>query len=261
MNFPSPVIHKAVLFLAFLHLAAYTSAQETDSTKHSIHFNGSVSVTNNGFSFIPSFSLGDPAAIVDLSVGGKRFSFEPQFRYALEGRPWSFIFIWRYKLVKTDQFQFTLGTHLPALNFSTVTVEKNGVMEEVIESRRFFPVIEVLPNYSIAENINVSLYYLYGRGAKEVATKNTHFLSLRAYFSDIGLTKQLYLKFFPQFFYLRGDDDDGFYVASGLTLAKRGFPLSISTLMNKPIQTDIAGTDFEWNVSLVYSFGGNYSKL
>lgn len=254
MNFKSPVINKAILFLILLHFAFYSFSQEADSTQQrTIHFKGSASVTNNGFSFIPSFSLGDPAAIVDLSVGGKRFSFEPQFRYALEGRPWSFIFIWRYKLIKTDQFQLTLGTHLPALSFSTATVEKDGVPEEVIQTLRFFPVFEVSPNYSIAEHINVSLFYLYGRGAKEIATKNTHFLSLRAYFSDIRLTKQLYLKFYPQFFYLGGDDKDGFYVASSLTLAKRGFPLSISTLVNKPIQTDIAGKDPDWNVSLVYS--------
>jgi hypothetical protein len=256
------VILKALLFIAFGHLAGYAYTQSSESTAHFLNVKGSVSVTNNGFSFIPSFSLGDPATIVNLSVsGGKRFSFEPQFRYALEGRPWSFIFIWRYKVIKTDRFQFTLGTHLPSLNFNTETVEREGATEDFIQTRRFFPVFEAFPNYSITNDISVSLYYLYGRGAKEVAIKNTHFLSLRANFSDIKLTKQFYLKFNPQFFYLRGDDNDGFYVASGLTLAMRDFPLSISTVMNKPIQTDIAGgKDFDWNISLVYSFGGNFVK-
>jgi len=38
------------------------------------------------------FTLGKPAAIFDLSVGNERLAFEPQFRFSLEGKPWSFIF-------------------------------------------------------------------------------------------------------------------------------------------------------------------------
>ncbi|MCU0339256.1 MAG: hypothetical protein MUE30_05180, partial [Spirosomaceae bacterium] len=76
-------------------------SQTTDSTAQIINFKSTTSITNNGFSFIPAFSLGRPAAIFNLNInGGKRFSFEPEFRFALEdGRPWSFIFIWRYKLI------------------------------------------------------------------------------------------------------------------------------------------------------------------
>jgi hypothetical protein len=34
------------------------------------HFTGNVSVTNNGFSLIPTFSLGKPALISTFSMGG-----------------------------------------------------------------------------------------------------------------------------------------------------------------------------------------------
>jgi hypothetical protein len=58
------------------------------------HFNGNISITNNGFSSIPTFSLGKPATIADLSIGGKKISFDPQFRFDLNGlKPWSFILI------------------------------------------------------------------------------------------------------------------------------------------------------------------------
>ena len=54
------------------------------------------------------FSLGNLATTINLSVGGKRLSFDPQFRFDLDGmRPWSFLFIWHYKLIKKenlDQF-------------------------------------------------------------------------------------------------------------------------------------------------------------
>lgn len=54
------------------------------------------------------------------------------------------------------------------------------------------------------------------------------------------------------------DKQDGFYVAATLALARRNFPLSISTMMNKAIDPDIPATDFDWNISLNYTFGGKY---
>lgn len=66
----------------------------------------------------------------------------------------------------------------------------------------------------------------------------------------------------PQFYYLKQDERDGFYVTSKLTLAKRNFPLSISAIINKTIQTDItAGKNFVWNESLIYSFNKKYVKI
>ena len=58
----------------------------------------------------------------------------------------------------------------------------------------------------------------------------------------------------PQLYYLRADNRDGVYFNAGLTLARSNFPLSISALVNKTIQTSIlAGEDFLWNVSASYS--------
>lgn len=254
------LLKTVTLILTFLHLSFCAFSQEKDSTKRILNFRGTASITNNGFSFIPSFSLGKPATIVTLSAGGKRFSFEPEFRYSLEGKPWSFIFIWRYKLIKADKFQFTVGTHLPALNFRTISVVKDSIAQDIIQSQRFFPVLELSPNFMISKSVSVGMFYLYGRGAKEVAAKNTHFLSLRCNFSNIPIVKQWYFRFSPQVFYLAQDAKDGFYVASGLTLARRNFPLSISSLMNKPIQTDIAGKKIDWNISLVYSFDKKFVR-
>jgi len=53
--------------------------------------------------------------------------------------------------------------------------------------------------------------------------------------------------------------DDGFYINGALTLSKRNFPLTISTLVNKTILTEIpVGEDFLWNVSLTYTFNKEY---
>jgi hypothetical protein len=104
---------KQLIFLIlFFGLVLNSFAQKTDSTKKVYHFSGNALVTNNGISFIPTFSLGKPATIVNLSMGDKRLSFEPEFRFSLEGKPWSILLWGRYKIVNNDKFKFTAGTHL-----------------------------------------------------------------------------------------------------------------------------------------------------
>jgi hypothetical protein len=248
-----------LLLIALLHFTYCSFSQKADSTKHVVNFKTSVSVTNNGFSFIPSFSLGKPAAIVNLAIGGKKFSFEPELRFSLEGKPWSFIFIWRYKLITTNKFQFTVGAHAPALAYRTVSVEKNGVTQNLIQVQRFLA-YELIPNYNFTKNISIGLFYLYAHGIEEDAAKNTHFISLRSSFSSIKLSNQYYLKFNPHVFYLNSDNIEGFYASSGLTLVKQHFPISIATMVNKPLKTDIAGKVFDWNVSLIYSLSKNFVR-
>lgn len=234
-------------------------AQHNDSTKTAIGFKGSVSLTNNGFSFIPSFTLGKPAAIVNLAVGGKKFSFEPELRFSLEGKPWSFIFIWRYKLINTSKFQFTVGTHLPAIAFRTVSTEVNGVVSSAITAQRFLPV-EAAPTYKLGKNANIGLYYLYARGIEADATLHTHFVALRGNVAQIPLPGQLRLRLNPQAFYLKTDAKDGYYTAMFLALSKDKFPISLSAMMNRAIRKSIAGDDFTWNVSLVYSFDTQWRR-
>ncbi len=123
------IFTKAFLFLIFLYTSLYLFSQSTDSTTKILNFRGSASITDNGFSFIPTFSLGKPAAIFNFnSNNGKRFSFEPEFRFSLlDAKPWSFIFIWRYKLINNPKLQLIAGGHLPAIPFRMIEYVRNGV--------------------------------------------------------------------------------------------------------------------------------------
>jgi hypothetical protein len=199
MNFSNltTTIKGALVLFTLLHLSYYSFSQQADSTRQMINLRGSVSVTNNGFSFIPSFTLGKPATVVNLSVGGKRFSFEPELRFALEGKPWSFIFIWRYKLSNTSKFQFTAGTHLPAIAFRTMQVETNGVTRNLLVSQRFLS-FELSPTFSLTKNLQVGMFYLYACGIEKEATRNTHFISLSAILSNIRLSDRVFISFNPQ---------------------------------------------------------------
>lgn len=250
-------LNKALLFIFLLNVSFLAYSQKNDSIKAPLHVGGGVTVTNNGISFIPTFTLGKPAAIFDLSIG-RKLSFEPQFRFALEGKPWSFVFWGRYKLVKTDKVAITLGAH-PAILFKTITETTDGVTKEYIRAQRNLAA-EFSPNYFLTKNISVGMYYLYGYSLESYAVRNVHYLTLNANFYRIGLPSDFYLKFTPQVYYLKMDKQDGFYCSSILTIARKNFPLSVSGLINQAIHTEIVSKELVWNVSLIYSFGNEYLR-
>jgi hypothetical protein len=250
---------RAFLLFVLISFTSVSFSQNYDSTKVYGHFGGAVTITNKGISLIPNLTLGKPAAIFDMSVGGKRLSFEPQFRFALEGKPWTFILWWRYKLVRKEKFQLNIGAH-PAFAFKTVTITSEGESQEIIRASHFLAG-EIVPSYSVSDKINLSIYYLNAHGLEEDLTQSTNYLALRCNFSNIRISEQFFLKFNPQVYYLKMDADDGFYANASLTLARRNFPLSVSSLFNKTIKTEIpVGEDFIWNVSLIYSFNNEYVR-
>ena len=252
--------NSVLLVFVFLLLAHFSFSQATDSTKSISHLSGTVSVTNNGISIIPAFSLNKPEAVFNLSAGKGRLSFEPYLGFSLEGKPWSFLFWWRYKLKQEGNFKINAGAHY-GLAFSSVPVLNNGISTKTITAQRYLAE-EFSPNYFLSKNIRVGVYYLYSHGLDSYAIHNTHFLTLNSSFTNIKLTNDFFLNFTPQAYYLNIDGLDGFYFTSVLNLAKKNFPLSISYQMNKIIKTNItASPDFVWNVSVAYSFNNKYVKL
>lgn len=236
-----------LILLGLLH-ACYGYAQR-DST---FFFKTELSTTNNGFSIIPAFTLGAPAAFLDMHMGNKRWSFEPQFRFALEGRPWSFVFIYRYKAIIKPKFQLSLGGHLPGLNFVTNKVMIGGIEENLSVTRRFLA-LEINPSYKISNKTSVGIYFLRGHGFQSHGPQNSLFVSLQGNFTRIKMAGKAYVSFNPQVFYLALDADDGFYVNATTTVGINGFPFTISNILNKAITSTIPSRDFDWNVSLVYT--------
>ena len=244
----------SLLLNVLIWFSSQTCFGQRDST---LFFKSALSVTQNGFSFIPSFSLGKPAIIFEPSIGNKRLSFEPQFRFALEGKPWSFIFIYKYKLIDRSKFSLQMGGHIPAIIFSTQPVIRNGVTEDVIVSQRFLAA-ELVSNYTLSKSVSIGMYLLRGHGFDKGGIQDSYYAGLRSTITNLNITKRIFFKLNPQLYYLKTDDKDGVYVTNTLTLAMRNFPLSISNIVNKAIQTDISGRDFDWNLSLVYSFNENF---
>lgn len=242
------------LFVTLMLVYSTSSAQEKEKPLLG-EFKGTASVTNNGISLVPSFSLGDPAILFDLKFSKNKLSFEPVLRFSLEGKPWSFIFWFRYKAIQKEKFSLRIGVH-PALNFRTVNVIKDGIDQELIQSRRY-AATEIVPSYKISDKISIGMYYLFARGFDEGA-KYTNFLVLNTSFSKLHISKQFYFNWSPQVYYLKSDNLNGIYVASSITLVRDDFPISLSTILNKAIDTEILPEkNFTWNLSLVYKFGRN----
>lgn len=256
------LVKEILLSTALVLFTINVQAQEDVNTAPVYHFDGSVQVTNNGFSFIPLFSLGKPASIVNLSVGGERFSFDPQFRFDLAGfKPWSFIFIWRYKAIQTEKFQLKLGAHLPAYSFreQPVQVDGGGTEDRLVPFRVM--ALELLPTYTLSEHVSIGAYYIHGFALESFdPTRHIDFLSLRAFFNELHLTKQLYFSWYPEVYYLNLFGENGFYTAHSITLGHQKIPVALSSTMNIKLSSEIETKDFDWNLSLVYTFRNDLVK-
>jgi hypothetical protein len=252
-------VNITLLFFLCLLFAGNTIAQNADSSKPASHFSGSISITHNGISLVPTFSLGKPAAIFLLSTGKGRFSFEPDIRIALAGKPWSMLFWGRYKLVQKEKFKFSAGIH-PALNFRTMQLPVNGDTTDVLVARRFLAA-ELAPNYFVSKDISIGFYYLLARGFDIATPRYAQFITLNASFRNIRLGEKLVGQVIPQIYYLKQDQVDGLYFTSTFNLARRNFPVSVQSIINKEIESEITGTkSFVWNFSIVYSFSKKYVR-
>lgn len=255
------------LFVILFSIINLAVAQSTDSialappesTKHRVFLTGSALVTHNGINLVPTFSLNKPAAMFKFSAGKNRFSFDPEFNFSMEGKPWYFIFWLRYKVIKAKRFYVNTAGQL-GLNFREVPMVVNGMTTEGMHAERYVAG-ELSPNYQLAKNLTIGVYYLHSHGLDPGTANSLDFLTFNASLSHINLADLVRLRITPQFYYLHQDDHHGTYFTSSLALDREGFPLSLQSIINQPLNTDIPGGDkLVWNVSLIYSFDALHVK-
>lgn len=253
---PSKILKLYFLFFILSYAHESRAQEEPSATSH--FFNGTITATNNGISIIPSFSLGRPAAFFDLSIGGDRFSFDPMLRFGMDGKPWTFVLWGRYKVIKDSRFTLTIGGH-PAFLFQEVDMTVQGKPDQMLVSNRYLAG-EVNSSYKLTDRVSVGLYYLRGTALKSLGAQNSNFLAWNTSFSDLKIVKDLSMKINPQVFFLKVDENSGFYANTGVTFIKGDFPFQFQGFVNQKIKSTIAGDDLVWNVSLLYNFSNTYSK-
>jgi len=247
------------ILLVGLSLTLYS--QEKDSTIAKISsFTGAVTIQSKGISTIPNLTLGKPAAVFDMKLG-RKLTFEPQFRFALDGKPWAMVFWWRYYATFSNKFKVTFHTNY-SFSFKPITYyTSSGTTHDVIRTTRYL-VGALSPNYQFNKYIGVGLYLFYNRGIEAYIARNTYMASFRPSFSNIPITKNIAARIGPEIYYLKIDDKDGVYLNATLLISKKSFPLSVSALINKPINSDIPSEyDLLWNVGLTYTFSKNYREV
>lgn len=247
----SKAIVGALLPIAYATVAHRAQAQTTDSTKRT-DVAGAVSITNKGISLLPALTLGKPAAIFDVAIQNGDLSFEPQFRIGLDGKPWSFIFWWRLRPRTSGKLHFAVGAH-PAIVFRTITDSANGRARDVIVAQRYLAG-ELSTSYSLAKSVSVGTYYLYSYGVEQGVARHTHFAASRANLTNVRIAGRYFVQLAPQVYYLRMADREGVFLNSSLTLARLDLPVSVSTMVNRAVQSRIAADNFLWNMSLSHSF-------
>jgi hypothetical protein len=244
-------------FLLFFSVVAYNlEAQNIDSTQTPSFFKGQITATQNGISLIPNFSLNRPAAMFDMVIGKGRLSFDPMIRFGLDGKPWAFIFWWRYKIIQQKKFTMGVGAH-PSVVFREVSVVDNGVSKDFMSAQRYFA-WEVTPTLIINKNLNFGIYYLGSHGLTKDIVQYTTFVALK---SGINIhSNKFMLGIAPQVYYLKMDTKAGFYSNITANFYKKNFPISLNGVVSKTIDTEIVGKDFLWSLGLVYNINNTYLK-
>jgi len=249
----------SVIVLWFLFSFSYIlSAQKSDSTTAKIYnFGGAVTIQSKGISTIPNLTLGKPAAVFDMKIG-RKLTFEPQFRFALDGKPWAMVFWWRYYGSIGKKFKLTLHTNY-SFSYKPMTYfTSTGTSQEIIRTTRYL-VGALAPSYQFNKHFGVGLYLFYNYGIEKFITRNTYMASFRTSISNIPVTKNITARLNPEIYYLKMDNKDGVYLNTTLLISKKNFPFSISALINKPIKSNIASEyNFLWNAGLIYSFNNMY---
>lgn len=243
-----------LIFITFFHF--YGFSQQIDTTQKATTFSGSLGVTNNGFSIVPSFSLNAPAVVVLLSWKKNKFSIDPDVRLTFDGKKGGILLWFRYHAIEGEKFRLRAGVH-PALNFQLREIVENGVSTEITQMRRFLA-YEINPSYQITKHWGVGLYYLEGHGMQKNGPQTTHFVNLNTNISNIKLSKHIKLTLLPAVYYLYLDGFTGNYFTATGILAHTKLPFTLQSSINKTFTANLPGNkDFIWNVQINYNFRKN----
>lgn len=243
--------------LLFTHISY---GQKTDSTQSISSFRGSIGITNNGFSIIPTFSLNQPATNMNFSWQKKRFSFNPDIRLVSDASKGGLIFWFRYQAIQQKKFGLRVSAH-PAFTLVKRSVDDNGKTTEITEMLRFLA-YEIMPSYQISPNWNISAVYLQGNGLQKHGPQLTQVLFLNTSISNIKLGGDFRFQFLPSIYFLTTDGYVGKYLSATGIVSKKDCPFTIQSTINQTFVSDIPNNkDFMWNVMLSYNFSANFKKI
>lgn len=243
-----------ILFCTLLIPFIMFSQESKDSSRSFFKFTGTVSVTTNGISPIPAFSLDKPAITAFLKIVRKRVSLDPEFGFSTKGIPWFVGTCFRYKAIDKPRFILNTGV-IWGLGFSYPQLKENGKTNIISKAERF-AWLDIRSKYIFSKTLSVGSNIWNGYNFEKGSVKRIHYLSLNLNVDDVKLKGAYYFKLYPQLFYLNLDEtNDGFFASATGGIGQKKWGLFLSTQFNQTVITNISPSPgFKWNISLDYSF-------
>lgn len=229
-------------------------AGQMDTTKYEPELSGVVVLTSNGISQIPAYSLNKPAISAFFFLKLKRFTYEPDINYGLDGRPWGMGNAFMYMFIDKEKIKLKSGLAL-GLAFSYPEILQGGEMVKINKSERY-AIAKLLPSYIISKKTTLNVNYWYARNLERNSIKSINFLSAVLSISNVPLTPKIFCSLYPQIFYLNVDREDGIFFSPMAAVGIKKFPLYLSSQVNTTLYLLNMTSDpgFKWNVALNYVF-------
>lgn len=244
--------------LAASLLSISHSACGQDST---LHFSGSIGITTNGFSIIPTFSLNSPATMMNFAWRKEKLSFEPDIRLVPNLSKGSLIWWLRYRVIHKPTWGIRAGAH-PAFSLIRRDEIISGKSKEITEMLRFLA-FEVVPHYTISPHLELSAMYLEGHGLQPHGPQASRVLFLNSSITHLPLNRHgLHLSIFPSLFFLHIDGNRGTYLSGTARISHVKLPISFQGTINQTLKSNIPNNqNFMWNLTMTYHFQKKYRQL
>ena len=246
-----PNILKFLLLIVFTLVSIRGFSEIKKDTINPIKVSGSIQLANNGISPVPAFSLGKPAIMTAFSIKKGNLSFNPQFNYGIDGRPWSSNNWLRLQFPK-KKFTFRAGINW-SLFFKQATVTENNQTFVIKRVNRYLET-ELAAFYQISDKITLQTMWWHDEGMDVDAVKRGSFYSLSATISKIPLSKSLKMTLIPHVFYLHNKIPfEGFFASAMAIFSYKNSPFTLSAQAVKPIWVK-PESQFNWNIGLNWGF-------
>lgn len=233
------------LLFFFNSFCSLANPDSLDSEKKPWAFHGFMMLTNNGISPVPAFSLGKPALMNTFFISKGRFTYSPEFNFALNAKPWVVNQWLRYRVNHKSM------TYQTGLNLSLFFINNNKT--EIQELSRYLA-YEGLISKAFNKNTSLTFATWLSKGLDVNSIKNGIFMSLMANFEHIKLLKKLDLGLRPNVFYLKNKAPfSGLFVSAMATLTPNKSPLSLFGQYVQPIESEPKMKSNK-NFGLLYKF-------
>jgi hypothetical protein len=238
-----------LFFVLFAYSALAFCREHSDSTRHPLKVTGMISFNTNGMAPVPAFAYGKPVVSSNITFRKNRFSYDPQFSYGLNIKPWILDNWFHYKLVDQPKFELRTG-----VNISMFFSELKTPDEDVWRGQRY-TTFELAGTYKLPKSRSIGLMYWYDMGIDSGTIKG-HFINLVLDQSEIALGKQLLLGVNIQIFYIDYTDyNDGLFISPKVSLSTRKLPVSIYCQGLQPVTSNMSPyPSFQYNLGIGYSF-------